>query len=508
MRNQPQLITYADRLTGDLRRLRDLLDGPLAGVFGGVHVLPFYDPIDGADAGFDPDDHTAVDARIGTWDDLAALGEGRELMADVIVNHVSSRSARFRDWCDRGEESPYDGMFLTLDAVFPDGATEEALTRIYRPRPGLPLTPVTFADGSKRLVWTTFTSEQVDIDVAHPASRDYLTEILDRLAAAGVTSVRLDAVGYAVKRAGTSSFMIPETFAFVDEFAMACTDRGMEVLVEIHSYVEFQREIAEQVQWVYDFALPPLVIHALTSGDGAPLRRWLGDRPHNAITVLDTHDGIGVIDVGPDQQDRSRPGLLTPAEIDQLVEGVHARSTGSTLATGAAASNLDLYQINTTYLDALGGDEILGLIARLLQVFTPGIPQIYYVGLLGLRDDVELLERTGVGRDVNRPYLDEDELTAALGSPYTQSLCGLLAFRGAHAAFDGDWQLVDTPASAVTMRFDTVDGAHAALAVDLSSSTFELTWSDDDGGGRIDTVADLAGLRAVAERIRGQGAPS
>lgn len=110
---------------------------------------------------FDPDDHLAIDPRLGSWEDVRALAAGRDLVADVIVNHVSTRSAPFRDWLARGEASPSAGMFLTYEAVFPAGATEEELLAIYRPRPGLPFTPFTLAHGRRRLVWTTFTSEQV-----------------------------------------------------------------------------------------------------------------------------------------------------------------------------------------------------------------------------------------------------------------------------------------------------------------------------------------------------------
>src|SRR5690606_5704174 len=131
----------------------------------GVHVLPFFHPIDGSDAGFDPIDHTQVDARLGDWDDVRTLAEDVEVMADVIVNHVSSRSPQFLDFSARGAASRYAGMFLTLDGVFPQGASEQQLLAIYRPRPGLPFTPVTLADGSRRILWTTFTPEQVDIDV-------------------------------------------------------------------------------------------------------------------------------------------------------------------------------------------------------------------------------------------------------------------------------------------------------------------------------------------------------
>ena len=159
MRDQVQLIAYADRLGGSLRGLREVLDGPLAGAFGGVHVLPFYRPYDGADAGFDPDDHLAVDPRLGTWDDLVALARGHDVTADLIVNHVSDRSAAFRD----AEQD----MFLTYDKVFPRGATADDLLRIVRPRPGLPFTRAVLG-GRPRLLWTTFTPHQIDLDVHDP----------------------------------------------------------------------------------------------------------------------------------------------------------------------------------------------------------------------------------------------------------------------------------------------------------------------------------------------------
>ena len=179
MRNQVQLITYVDRLTGGgLEDLKGLLQGPLAGVFGGAHLLPFFPPIDGVDAGFDPIDHTQVDPRLGTWKDLQSLGSNVELMADLIVNHASSLSPQFQDFSRSGLSSPYSGMFLTFDSVFPKGATEADLLRIYRPRPGLPFTYASLENGDKHLLWTTFTPQQVDIDVNHPQGIAYLSAIL------------------------------------------------------------------------------------------------------------------------------------------------------------------------------------------------------------------------------------------------------------------------------------------------------------------------------------------
>lgn len=150
MKNQVQLITYVDRLTGGgIPQLNSLLTKELAGVFGGAHLLPFFYPIDGADAGFDPVDHTQVDPRLGTWDDLSELGSVVELMADLIVNHVSSQSPQFQDFSCNGSQSRYAGMFLTFDRVFSSGASEADLLRIYRPRPGLPL-PIQLLQVAKR----------------------------------------------------------------------------------------------------------------------------------------------------------------------------------------------------------------------------------------------------------------------------------------------------------------------------------------------------------------------
>ncbi|MFC5929749.1 alpha-amylase family glycosyl hydrolase [Cryobacterium melibiosiphilum] len=239
-----ELLVYADRLGGTLSALRVLLDGPLRD-FGGVHVLPFYVPFDGADAGFDPIDHTRVDPRLGTWNDVRALSATRGLTADLVVNHVSSSSAEFLDWLENGEASEHAGMFLRFDTVFPDGATEEQITAFYRPRPGLPFTPFQGADGSRYLVWTTFLPTQVDLDVRHPAARAYLRRVLRTLAANGVTTVRLDAVGYAVKSADNDSFMSSQTLDFARVITNLAHAEGLEVLVEVHAHHTQQIAISQ-----------------------------------------------------------------------------------------------------------------------------------------------------------------------------------------------------------------------------------------------------------------------
>ena len=269
--------------------------------------------------------------------------------------------------------------------------------------------------------------------------------------------IRLDAIGYAIKKAGTSCFMLPETFEFIGELTARARGHGLEVLVEVHSHYEQQIEIARHVDWVYDFALPPLVLHTFSQGTARALKHWIAIRPRNALTVLDTHDGIGVVDIAAEHREKGRPGLVADDDLDRLVEYVHASSRGeSARATGAAASNLDLYQVNCTFYDALGRDDRKYLLARAIQLFLPGVPQVYYVGLLAGTNDMALLARTGVGRDINRHCYTRAEIDEALARPCVHRLFDLIRLRNEHAAFGGTFELGesrdDTLASSLASR--------------------------------------------------------
>jgi sucrose phosphorylase len=292
---------------------------------------------------------------------------------------------------------------------------------------------------------------------------------------------RLDAVGHAVKKAGTSCFMIPATFAFSAAQTTEARARGMEVLVEVHGHHRDQLEIARQVDRVYDFALPPLVLHALYRRDATPLKRWLEMRPHNAVTVLDTHDGIGIADIAAGRPPAPAPGLLPAKDIEALVETIHERSGGaSRLASGIGAANLDATQINCTFYDAVGRRDGEYLIARAVQCFVPGIPQIYYVGLLAGGNDMELLKRTGVGRDINRHYYTRDELQRDLNRPVVRRLLDLLRFRNSHAAFAGTFSLAPSTRDRLVLCWQN-DAAWTRLEVDLT----RMRTSIASGDGRV-----------------------
>ena len=280
------------------------------------------------------------------------------------------------------------------------------------------------------------------------------------------------------------------------DLAQVAGPRGIEVLVEIHTHYEEQIDIARQVDWVYDFALPPLILHTLYTGNTSQLKHWLEISPRNAVTVLDTHDGIGVLDVGPSRKDlQTKPGLLTPAQIDRLVETIHERSGGaSRQATGAAASNLDLYQVNCTFYDALGRRDDEYLLARALQFFAPGIPQVYYVGLLAGMNDIDLLRRTGVGRDINRHYFTVAELEERLKAPVVRSLFDLIRFRNVHPAFAGEFRLPGSDDCSIAMEWRN-DSNWARLDVDLAARSAVLSYSDRTGDQQM-TIAPSTAAEA------------
>lgn len=479
MQNKIQLITYVDRLgCKNLMHLHSLVKDEFKGLFGGIHILPFFYPIDGADAGFDPIDHTQIDPRLGDWGDLRELSKEVDIMSDLIVNHISANSKQFIDYIEKGKQSEFAELILTKQKVFPEGATKAEISKIYRPRPGLPFTKFQFDDGSEESVWTTFTSSQIDIDVNSEMGDAYLANILDTFQGAGISMIRLDAAGYAIKRPGTSCFMIEETFDFIAQLTQKAKSMGIEVLVEIHSFYKTQIEIAKRVDYVYDFALPVLVLDCLFNRDATNLKKWLEVAPRNVITVLDTHDGIGIVDVA---SENGKPGLIPDDVLNEIVEQIHINSKGASLkATGAAARNLDLYQVNCTYFDALARNEKAYLIARAIQFFVPGIPQVYYVGLLAGTNDMELLKKTNVGRDINRHYFSKKEINEVIATDSFSELKKLMVFRNSHNAFNGDFELTSTEKNVLNIKW-TNGNDWAEIIIDLKVMEFAVTFSDANG---------------------------
>ena len=336
-----------------------LLTGPLArAASAGVHVLPFFVPSTVPTPASTRPTTARSTAGWATWDDVAALADAGWTRRWPTSSSTTSRPdspSSATSW-RTGTPPRTRGMFLTFGSVFPPARPRRTCSRSTGRGPACRSRRCGSAAG-RRLVWTTFTAAAGrHRRAATRKARAYLAEVLRTAgAAAGRAWCGWTRSATRSRRAGTSSFMTPETFSFIGELAAEATALGLGVLVEVHSYYLTQIEIARQVDRVYDFALPPLVLHALHTGDAAPLRRWLDVRP------AQRGDRAGHPRRHRRRGRRRRPGrprqpwAAHPA-ADRRPRGGDPRASGGTSrqATGAAAGNLDIYQVNCTFYDALG----------------------------------------------------------------------------------------------------------------------------------------------------------
>lgn len=473
IKNEAMLITYADSLGKNMGELKQVLDKHLQGVIGGVHLLPFF-PSTG-DRGFAPSDYTTVDPALGTWEDVEALGEDYYLMFDFMINHISRESKFFQDFKKNHEQSPYKEMFIRIHKFFPENRpTQEDIDLIYKRKDKAPFQTVEFADGTTEEVWNTFGEEQIDLDVTKEVVKEFIRETIKDMANHGCSLIRLDAFAYAIKKLDTNDFFVePDIWELLDEVRQEAAKYDVELLPEIHEHYSIQMKIANHDYYIYDFALPMVTLYSLYSGKSERLANWLKMSPMKQFTTLDTHDGIGVVDARD---------LLTDEELDYTSEELYKVGANvKKVYSSANYNNLDIYQINSTYYSALGDNDRSYLLARAIQVFAPGIPQIYYVGLLAGKNDIELLEATKEGRNINRHYYDLAEIEEEVQRPVIQQLFALLKFRNESAAFDLDGTIeVATPSESeiVITRKNKNGSDSATLTANLDTKEFIIESKD------------------------------
>ncbi|MFQ5968663.1 MAG: alpha-amylase family glycosyl hydrolase, partial [Acidimicrobiia bacterium] len=341
------LITYADQFrephTPPLQTLRRFMTRHTPWLTG-VHVLPFYPW--SSDDGFSVTDYASVDPRYGTWDDIEALAAERRLVVDAVINHMSAQGEWFRRFLDGGAE--FAGFFRTADPSADLGG-------VVRPRTTPLLTRFDGASG-EHWVWTTFSADQVDLDYRNPRVLLRMLDVLLGYANHGAACLRLDAVGFLWKEEGTTSTHLPQTH-WVIQLLRSCFDdtySNVLLLTEVHlphaeNMAYFGDGTRSEAQLVYQFALPPLVLHAVGMKDASPLVRWVASlepppKGTTFVNFLASHDGVGV---------RAAEGLIAPEAIDALAERCRAArgEVGMrTLPNGLEAP----YELNCTWFDLVG----------------------------------------------------------------------------------------------------------------------------------------------------------
>lgn len=484
IKNQVQLITYPDSLGGDLRALHRILSRYFSDIFkGGVHILPPF-PSSG-DRGFAPLTYLEIEPSFGTWEDIRRISEGFDVMLDLMVNHISRQSLYFQDFLKRGRKSECADMFITLDKVWPAGdPPQEDVAKIFLRRPGYPFSNITIEEtGQVERIWTSFgkgnPSEQIDIDVWSEPARELFVGSLAHFGRQGVKIVRLDAVAYVTKRAGTSCFFVePEIYQFMEWITGVAAPLGIELVPEVHAHYSIQRALAERGYWVYDFVLPALILHTLLSKSSRKLCEYLETCPRKQFTMLDCHDGIPIL---PDLE-----GILKVEESRKIVDVCvqHGANLSRVLSSRhKAGDGFDVHQIECTYYSALDCDDDAYMAARAIQFFAPGVPQVYYVGLLAGENDQESVRLTGEGRAINRHNYDFAEIDRALQQDVVQRLLKLIRFRNEYPAFDGNFGVLKAGDRDVLLSWQK-GNCVCSLRVNLDSYQAIITYTDEMGALR------------------------
>jgi sucrose phosphorylase len=437
------LITYPDQVrepgARPLQTLSEFCETHARDVVSGIHLLPFYPW--SSDDGFAVKDYFAVDPAFGSWQDVLRLGRSFDLMIDAVFNHLSVQG----EWFGRflRDEPEFHDFFVTIEGD-PD------LSQVVRPRALPLLTEFQTARGPRR-VWTTFSADQADLNFKNPRVLLAVLEALLFYASQGARFIRLDAIAFLWKEMGTTCLHLPQAHAVVQLMRAVLDEAAPHVLLVTETNVPQAENVSyfgdgmNEAQLVYNFALPPLVLHSFATGNAAKLTRWAQSLalPSARVTFfnfLASHDGIGL---------NPARGILNEAEIDALVR--------RTLEHGGWISYKDMpdgsrwpYEMNINYLDALSNPAEREpaawaarkfLTAHAILLSLQGVPGIYFHSMFGSRGDRAGAQAGGIPRRINREKLDRFRLEEQLHQARSLRRCvwrgfqKLLRIRRAQGAF-------------------------------------------------------------------------
>ncbi|HBL4689642.1 sugar phosphorylase [Citrobacter sedlakii] len=467
------LITYADQFHSEkekpLPTFNRFYSRWLASIFSHVHLLPFYPW--SSDDGFSVIDYYKVAEETGDWQDIAALNTSCQLMFDFVCNHMSAKSEWFAHYL---QQTPgFEQFFIEMDP-------QTDLSAVTRPRALPLLTPFTLKDNSVRHLWTTFSEDQIDLNYANPDVLLAMVDVLLTYLEHGADYVRLDAVGFMWKTPGTSCIHLEKTHRLIKLFRAIADDVAPGTAIITETNVPHKDNISylgnglDEAHMVYQFSLPPLVLHAVHRQDTRALSQWaqsltLPSQQTTWFNFLASHDGIGL---------NPLRGLLPEDDILALVTDLQKQGALVNWKNNPDGTRSP-YEINVTYMDALSSRDSNDsqrlakfMLAHALLLTFPGVPAIYIQSILGSRNDYEGVEKLGYNRAINRKKYQreaiENELMAedSLRHQVYQSLSRLVKIRRNNHAFhpESDFTICSiTPAVMKIVRAANTDEKITAL---------------------------------------------
>jgi sucrose phosphorylase len=467
--------------------LADFASKYLKQVFNTIHILPFY-PYS-SDRGFSVKDFKEVDYRLGTWEDIKELGKEFYLMFDGVFNHVSSKSAWFQEFLNGNPE--YRDFFTTISTN--NVISEEHLKLIVRPRTTPLFTEYMTINGPK-LVWTTFSSDQIDLNYRNPKVLAKMVDILLFYVRRGATYIRLDAVTYLWEELGTECAHLKETHAVIKLFRDILDITAPYVCLVTETNVPHQQNIKyfgngyDEAQMVYNFALPPLVLYSFLTEDATKLSNWA--KTINKVSdfatyfnFLDSHDGIGVLPV---------KDILSEKEIDFMV--LKTVENGGFISYRLNEDGEEApYELNITWYSALNGDgedeerAIKKFIAsRAIALSLVGVPGVYIHGLLGSKNDPEAVLREKHTRSINRKTYDIQEIKNILNDKNSLTykilnrLTNLLTLRKKFEPFNPNakQEILDIDKRLFTvLRCDELSNEGILSVINVSNKSFSVDFA-------------------------------
>lgn len=321
---------------------------------------------------------------------------------------------------------------------------------------------------------------QMDLNASFEGVWQYYEKTLSKLKAYGAKIVRLDAFAYLHKAIGATNFFnTPGTWEYLNRLKTHAADLDMTLLPEIHAQYgkHLHDEVSEHGFPIYDFFLPGLIIHALEAQDKEPLLKWaqeIQERGFKLINMLGCHDGIPLLDLDQDPEDENQPGLLSSGQIESLIEKIVHRGGRIKNLFGPDGQKIAYYQVNATFFSALGEDPLKLMVARALQLFMPGTPQIWYLDLFAGVNDHEAADAgPGNHKEINRTNLSVEDIDKKRSMPLVQKQLSLLRTRGNHSAFNGKLNILPSAEHLIVMRWEH-ENQWAELKVDLSQMDYSI----------------------------------
>jgi len=510
--NGVMLNAYPDSIGYKLNNAVKMLEMPeFKDAFSMFYILPTFFNSD-LDRGFSIIDYNINETLVSKsdLDDFERLNI--QLKFDIVLNHLSVASPQFKDLLEKGEASKYKDFFINWN-TFWEGHGElneedvivpkkEYLDKLFMRKAGLPILKVPFPDGTEKPYWNTFYKNidedgnilgQMDVNAKSDLVWEFYEETLKKLKGFGCKILRLDAFAYLHKEIGQSNFFNkPGTWEYLERIKKIAKKNDLTLLPEIHAEygLHLHDEVAKEGYYIYDFFLPGLTIHTIETSNCKALIAWAKEiiaKGYKTVNMLGCHDGIPVLDLkGKEVDGIYNQGLLLDEEIESIMSKIIERGGRVKNLFGPSGKKISYYQVNATFFSALGEDEQKLLLARAIQMFMPGIPQVWYLDIFAGKNNYKAADEGGNAghKEINRTSLSNEDIKEDITKNVVKNQLKIIRLRNTLNAFSGTAIINDTPENEIDISWINKDD-FAQLKANLQTNKFSINYAQNGHNNKL-----------------------